>query len=182
MTQPYGDHIAAEPSHGDLLARAVITLNSMGALGQSPAQALALVALAREVRESAALVPWSSSDVQLRHCLHATYVVRLGAEGAWFHPGSQTYCEDDGPTEIVGTPPVRRLPGQTSMDLRARLALVPWLRACGNCSRRIVPGRPDVTAELSPNATVWVHQDTRDPMCHPDLPNQSAYADPGGTE
>lgn len=60
-----------------------------------------------ELEEQSVPPRWSSEDIQLRHCHSATFVVRLGTTGRWWHPGSQTYCEDDAPTEIQPTPPVR---------------------------------------------------------------------------
>lgn len=146
--------------------------------------ATAWTMLAREIREAGASAPtrYAVQDVQLRHCQCATYVVRLGTEGRWWHPGSRTWCDGDDPTEIQPQPAVaaRRLPGQTTRDLAVRL--VPRLRSCVNCGRRVQPkdlaAAPDPGGQVT-TGWVWVHADTDMPMCHVDLPGQSPYADPG---
>lgn len=69
------------------------------------------IALAAEVRAVAEAHPtrYATQDIQLMHCHCATFVVRLGTEGRWWHPGSKTHCDDENPTDVPSTQPVRQI-------------------------------------------------------------------------
>lgn len=147
-------------SYDDAEANAAAALDARDHLG-----AIAYTLVAREIREAGASAParYATQDIQLRHCHCATHVVRLGDTGRWWHPGSKTHCDDEAPTEIQPTPPVRE-PGT------GRVVMVPKARFCRHCASLVKP-----TPGRQPGPPlVWTHVSTGGTHCI----GYEAYAEP----